>query len=92
MHSAEPVSLRETEPFGAGCVAILADAGREGRGGNTQYFYQPEICPVEVVSSVFISIQTYLRRINKELESFNINKPLLISFSLQISILQIIMI
>lgn len=48
-----------------------------GEGGITQSFYQPEICPVGVVSSVFISIQTCLRRINKELESFNINKSLL---------------
>lgn len=89
MHSAGPVSPRDTESFRVWTPLLMLG----GKGGNTQSFYQPEICPVEVVPSVFISIQTYLRRINKGLESFNINKRLSdIFFSLQISILQIIMI
>lgn len=37
-------------------------------------FYQPKISPVEVASSVLISIQMFLRRVSEGPESFNINK------------------
>lgn len=59
------------------CVANVAAAGREGMGGSVLLlpsFYQPKISPVEVVSSVLISIQMFLWRVSKGLESFNRNK------------------